>query len=323
MEYSDEYLRGQLPREDPPIDSVPRDVLREIQSYRERGDFEDRALLARSVRWTYAIFFELGLGNYRLVNHRGRWGAFEWSFLGNNPLGTASVGLYDPDHERKGFGLCIDVPGWDWDGLGFYIIAYIQFPRLKQTFPLAVRSVETELHAAPNPAGATTTCWARCNTSGNWGIITAGHAIGTSRPGIAVPMDDGSTGISHRSSWQPIDAAFVLTTAPSPQPGMLSIHNFPAAGIPVVVECQSGIQNRTVAAAGNSLGFYRTRLWPVLFFLDSPCTLGDSGALVRLSTGEAGGIYLGAQPSPDTGGTSGRVLNFAQAMFALDTTPHR
>ncbi len=321
MEYSDEYLRGQLPREDPRIESVPGDVLREIQSCIEQGDFEDPSLLARSVRWTYAIFFELGLGNYRLVDYQFPFMPFRLPFLGNDLLGKASIGLYDPNHEQKGFGLCIDVPGWD--GPDFYIIASVHFTRLKQTFPLAVRSVETELHAAPNPTGATSTCWARCKITGNWGIITAGHAISTSLSGIAVPMDNGSTGISSRSFWQPIDAAFVLTTAPSPMPGMLPIQNFPAAGIPVVVECQSGIENRIVASACNSLDFYKTRSWPVLFFLDNPCKPGDSGALVHLPAGEASGIYLGAQPSPGTGGQSGRVLNFAQAMFALDTTPYR
>jgi len=137
-----------------------------------------------------------------------------------------------------------------------------------------------------------------------------------------VPLSDGSTGLSHRSFWQPIDAAFVVTVAPCIQPSPLAIHNFPAAGIPVDVECRSSTQRRRVASACNSLGFYKTRTFPVLFFMDNPCNPGDSGALVRLPRGAAIGIYNGSEPSPDTGATSGRVLNFAQAMFALDTTPY-
>lgn len=320
MEYSDEYLRGQLPREDPPIELVPPDVTSELERYAERGDVDDRALVARSVRWTYAIFAELGLRQFQVVDSFVPWQFWVWGSHGHDLFGT-TVGLFDPDREEKGFGLCLDMPGWG--GPSFYIVAHLRFPRLAQTFPLAVRRTRTELHAAPNPLGATTACWGRCNATGNWGIVTAGHAIGTSLPGVSVMLDDGTTGLSHRSFWQPIDAAFVLTMAPSPAPAMLPVLNFPAAGVPVIVECRSGALNRTVAAACNSLGFFRTRSWPVLFFLDNPCAPGDSGALVRLSSGDAGGIYLGADPCPDTGGTSGRVLNFAQAMFALDATPYR
>ncbi len=90
----------------------------------------------------------------------------------------------------------------------------------------------------------------------------------------------------------------------------------------IVAWIERGALSRTVASACNSLGLYRTRLHPVLFFLDRPCVPGDSGALVRLTSGEAAGLYTGAQPLPATGGNSGRVLNFAQAMFALDTTAY-
>ena len=321
MEYSDEYLLNQLPGNTPPSQLVPVEVELEINSYIEHGDYENRALLARSVRWTYSIFSELGFGHYRLMNIRLPLTQIAWGMRSHGLLEMSSVGLYDPDREERGFGLCIDVLG-DVEQ-GFDIIGYIQFTRLQQTFPLAVRHVITELHSAPNPVNATTSCWAKCNATGDWGVITAGHAVGTSLQGVSVPMDDGSVGILRRSFWQPIDAAFVITPAPQHQPNLLQICNFPAAGIPVAVECQSRIENRKVASACNSQGFYKTRSWPVLFFLDNPCISGDSGALVRLRTGEAAGIYLGAEPSPVTGGTSGRALNFAQAMFSLHTTPYR
>ena len=166
MEYSDQYLREQLPPENPRPELVPGDVSHEIATYIERGDFGDPGLLTLSVRWTYAIFFELGLGNYRWRGHRRPWELFEWGFLADGLLRSVSIGLYDPDREEKGFGLAINVPGWD--GPSFYIVASIYFPRLGQSFPLAIRTTETELHAAPNPVNATTACWAQCNGSNNW-----------------------------------------------------------------------------------------------------------------------------------------------------------
>lgn len=321
MEYSDEYLRGQLPGENPPAAYVPPEVTREITSYIEAGEFPDPALLSRSVRWTYTIFSEMGLGQFRFEDRRVPWDYLPWAPLHSSATQSIAVGLYDRDREAPGFGLSINLAGWD--GPDFYIAGYVNFERLGQRFPIAIRRTTTELHSAPNPINATTTCWARCNSTSNWGIITAGHAIGTSTAGVSVPLDNGSTGISHRCFWQPIDAAFLLTTAPTNSPSLLSIVHFPAAGIPVTVESRNGPQHRTVASACNSLGFYKTRVFPILFFLDQPCSPGDSGALVQIGAGQAAGIYNGAQPSPATGGTSGLVLNFAQAMFALDTTAFR
>ncbi|MCF3639789.1 hypothetical protein LXM94_07375 [Rhizobium sp. TRM95111] len=317
MEYSDAYLREQLPKENPSSEYVPPDVEREIVSWREKGEFDDPELLARSVRWTYAIFSEFSLGNYRYTEGKGL-GFFPWGPCVLPYDQQVTVGLYDKDKERAGFGLALNVP----QGVGppFYIADYIEFPRLQQRFPFAVRQVTTELHSPPNPVNATTTCWAKCNSSGKWGLITAGHAVGTNLVGLSVPLDDGSMALSHKSFWQPIDAAFILSAAPTEPVSSLKIINFPASGLPVNVVCKGNKQSRTVASACNSQGFYQTRLFPVLFFLNQPCSPGDSGALVQLNTGEACGIYNGSQPSPDTGGTSGRVLNFAQAMFALDTS---
>lgn len=319
MEYSDGYLREQLPPEDPPATYVPGDVAREIESWIRRGKFEDPSLLARSVRWTYAIFSELGLGNFQWLDGAG-WRMAPWGIPPSPPGPQTAVGLYDNQREEPGFGLSLNVPVWA--GPPFFILGQVEFPRLKRRFPIAIRQVTTELHAAPNPVNATTTCWARCNSTSSWGIITAGHAIGTSLPGLSVPLDNGTTGTTHRCFWQPIDAAFVLTSPPAAHTSPLPVVIFPAAGLPVTVECKSGPQQRTVSSACNSQGFYQTRVFPVLFFIDRPCSPGDSGALIRLSTGEAGGIYNGAQASPATGGSSGLALNFAQAMFALHTTAY-
>jgi hypothetical protein len=319
LEYSDGYLREMLPPGYPPPQYVPGEVVREIESRAARERRDDEGLVARSVLWTYAIFSELALGNFE-------WNFFRepWPFMGlfdpTMAMPRVTVGLYDPKAEQAGFGLCINLPRWD--GPPFYVAGQFAFPRLERRFPIAFRSVTTELHTAPNPAVATTTCWAQDRVSGNWGIVTAGHAVG-SVPGVSIPLDNGSAGISSTCYYQPIDAAFVLTSAPAVLPAPLPVALFPAAGTPVEVETQSGPQSRTVASAANSQGFYKTRLFPILFYLDKPFGHGDSGSLIRLVSGEACGIYNGAQPSPQSGGTSGLALHFGQAMFALDTIPYR
>lgn len=317
MEYSDEYLREQLPRERPSLDFVPVDVAEESRGWIERGNFDDPDLLSRSVHWTYAIFSELGQGHYQWAERYLPRRFYPWfPHLAFDPS-QSIVGLYDKNNESAGFGISINVHGEN--GPSFEIVDQIKFTRLGQTFPFAIRRTTTELHSLPHPLTATTTCWAQCNSKGDWGIITAGHTIG-SLAGRSVPLDNGSSGMSHRCFWQPIDAAFVRTNNPTNPLSQLPILHFPATGVPLTVECKNGSQRRTVAAAANTLGFYKTRSFPVLFFLDRPCNKGDSGALVRATTGEAAGIYLGKEPSPDNGAESGRVLNFAQAMFALNTT---
>lgn len=321
MEYSDEYLREQLPPEDPPREYIPADVEAEIQSWIEKTDIKDPNLISRSVRWTHTIFSELGLGNFNLTGpFIPPWRHWPWSMLTPTFGQSINVGLYDPKLETAGFGLSVDVPGWE--GPAFDIVARIHFPRLKRAFEFAVRKIRVELHAPPNPTNATTTCWAQCNQSKQWGIITAGHAVTSRGPGYLVPLDNGSNGTSNKNYWQPVDAAFVTTPMTPNAPTPLSILNFPAAGLPVLVACKTGAQARTIVGAGNTLGFFKTATFSVLFFLDQPCKAGDSGALVHLTTGQASGIYVGAQPSPDTGGNSGRVQSLAQAMFVLDTTPY-
>src|SRR5579859_630847 len=171
MEYSDDYLRALLPRENPPATTVPGDVIREVALISERGHFDDADLLARSVLWTYAIFSEMGLGNFRSRGGPGVWGAF-FPFM---PRPQIIVGLYDRETEEPGFGLAVNIPAWD--GPPFFIFDYLVFPGLGQEFPVALRQVETELHAAVNPANATSCCWARCNSTQDWGIVTAGHAV--------------------------------------------------------------------------------------------------------------------------------------------------
>lgn len=323
MEYSDDYLRESLPREDPPLEQVPGDVIDEIERW---GEFigEDRQLIARSTRWTHSIFSELGLGRYRSIGYYDRyWRDGPWIA----PIGPGldmkrvSFGLYDRESETPGLGLVIDVP--QWSGPTFTIIDRIGFPRLgEQEFPLAIRQTELDLHVA-HPRGATSACWAQCKTSSLWGVLTAGHAVGGNRPGRAVPMASGGVASVGRCYFQPVDAAFVLTTAPSHKPAPLSVLSFASMGMPVNVDCQSGSVSRTIVEVQNNCGVLNTREVGVSLCLDQPATKGDSGALIRAANGDAVGLYRGAMnvPSAPTG-QRGLAQNFEQAIFALDVLPY-
>ena len=85
MEYSDPYLAEFLPREDPPPPYVPPEVEGEISSWIE-GAGERAGLVARSARWTYAMFREFRLGQV-LVD-----AAFS---LALDRISTLSIGLFD------------------------------------------------------------------------------------------------------------------------------------------------------------------------------------------------------------------------------------
>jgi len=327
MDYSHEYLEEYLPREGPPVEYIPNEVLDEINLWISSKDVENAELVARSTKWTYAIFSEYYLGNFTLnINNLVRYDPYGFShFAQLLHGGNMVVGLYDKEQEEPGFGICLNIQGWDrgeYPPGDIFKIGAIRFSRLRQSFPIAIRRVRTELHAPPNPANATTSCWAKCNRNHSWGIITAGRAIRSNTAGQLVGLDNKTQGSINRSYWPPIDAAFISTKAPVKIPNLIKIANFPAAGMGVDVQCKKKTKGRTVKEAGSSLGFYKSRRYPVLFHLDKPCSPGDSGALVRLHSGLAGGIYLASQPAPDIGSDCGLVQNFAQAMFALDTAAY-
>jgi hypothetical protein len=313
MEYSDGYLREQLPTEEPPFELVPTDVSDEVAGWVERIDMEERGLIARSTRWTYAIFSEFELRQVELER-----GFSPWMFIGPH-LSRVSVGLFDPEAER-GFGIIIDVP--PWPGPSFIVVDSLLFPRLGARFPLALRQSQIELHLH-HPANATSACWAQCNSTHVWGVLTAGHAVRSNRQGRPVALKSGDYGILYRSYYQPIDAAFVRVPNPPSNPNPLSVLSFPAAGQPVTVECQAGPEKRTIFAANDNMGVTNTRNHAVMFHLDEPCNRGDSGSLVRMLTGEAAGIYAGKQETPRRpSGVCGLVQNFEQAIFALNVTPY-
>lgn len=313
MDYSDAYLREFLPKENPPEGSVPAEVEEEIHRWREHAELADRELVARSTRWTYAMFAALGEG--QIQRTRAAFAPLGARILAR----SVSIGLFDPA-EKPGFGLVLDMP--PWDGPAFDVFDEIRFPRLGLSFPIALRQSETTLHAPPHPANATSACWARCNKNAVWGVLTAGHALSGNRPGRPVRLAGGGTGSLLRSWYQPIDAAFVTTQNPQTMPAALPALGFPAAGQAVRLASQSGPQPRTIVRVMDSMGVLHTREFAVLLFLDQPGKPGDSGALTQMPTGEAVGIYKGAMTSPQTGSSVGLAQNFEQAAYALDITPY-
>jgi hypothetical protein len=323
LDYSDAYLREYLPDENPPMEQVPWDVIDEIES---RGEFvgEDPELLARSTRWTYAIFSELGLGRYRserpygyVLKDKLRIGPI-WP---PHDLRRVSFGLFDQASEQPGLGLILDVP--QWQGPTFAIIDFISFPRLYGTsFPLAIRQSEIDLHVA-HPSGATSACWAQCRTTSLWGVLTAGHAVRSNRPGSPVPMAAGNVASLCRSYFQPVDAAFVQTPTPSHKPAPLPVLSFGTMGMPVTVDCQSAQLSRYIVEVQNNCGVLNTREVGVSLYLDQPAAKGDSGALIRAANGGAIGLYRGSINVPGAhAGQRGLAQNFEQAILALDVLPY-
>lgn len=329
MRYSDDYLRNFLPEEDPPDGTVSREVLDEVGSWLDRSysikelEPRDYQLVARATRWTYAVFSELGLGRYRLERYfPSQWGD-PFRCDGKALAGghqTVSFGLYDQEAGESGLGIIVDVPLWP--GQPLLVVDYVSFPRLgNMRFPVALRQSELELHIA-HPQGGTATCWAQCNSSGQWGFLTAGHVVSGNHPGWPVPLAGGGSGALLRSHYQPVDAAFVNGLSPA-NTSPVSVLSFPGVGMAVDVLCQSGTQSRTVVQVTNNMGVLHTRSIGIYVYLDQPASPGDSGALVRTTTGDAVGIYSGQMTAPGhPNGLCGYAQNFEQAIFALDVTAY-
>jgi len=331
MRYSQAYLRDFLPQADPPEGSVPGDVLDEALLQLESSTSSDRAeepvdreLVARATRWTYAVFSELGLGRFTLDRYLPSFLSDRFWLDRGMSLGAhqaASFGLFDEETGERGLGIIISVP-WRSEPW-FEIVNYATFPRLGNArFPVALRQSEIELHLG-HPQGATASCWAKCNLTSQWGFLTAGHAISGNRPGRSVPLAGGGSGTLIRSYYQPVDAAFVQGAPPAPAPSRLPVLSFPAVGVPVDIQCQTGALRRTVVEVTNNMGVLHTRGIGIYVYLDQPASPGDSGALVRTATGEAVAIYSGQMAAPASpAGLCGVAQNFEQAIFALGVTPY-
>lgn len=200
----------------------------------------------------------------------------------------------------------------------------VYFPRLGARLPLAVVSVEQELHAAPNLIGATTTCYAL--RGGVPGIVVAGHSVAHSLRGDLMDLDDGSRGYLAHSGYQPIDAAFVEISHLPPRLTDLPVVEFPTMGDEVIVQTRNGEQHRKVALVGIAIVSPSFSEYPLVLYLDGGCSPGDSGSLIRLArTGEAVGIYTGTHRlrDPIAAELLGTAQNMAQAVHALGVQPKR
>lgn len=322
MDYSDEYLREYLPAENPPPGYISEEIESEI-GRRFESPLGDHGLVSRATRWTYAVFSEFGLGQFQ-IDWRSPFSGHEPGPLEITPLlpsSQISFGLFDREFEHAGLGVIVNVPRYP--GPPFIIAGYAEFQRLGgESFPIAIRQSEIDLHL-DHPCGATSACWAQCRSTSLWGILTAGHAVGGSRPGRAVPLATGGTGTLLRSHFQPVDAAFVVVPAPSIMLTPLSVVSFPSVGMGVTIECQGGPSHRTIVEVMNNCGVLHTRAMGILVYLDTPANPGDSGALVRVAGGDAVGLYKGSMKLPGPAKNyRGLAQNFEQAVFALDVHPY-
>ena len=325
MDYSDDYVREYLPRQDPPPEAVPVDAQDEII---RRLDFMGgpEGLTARATRWTYAIFAELEARRVRFDEPRNP--SWIWDFrpvfgLGGTVIDRVSFGLFDREHERDGLGLIVDVP--PFPGPNVLDLGYVTFPYLANArFPIALRQSELELHL-DHPMHGTSACFAQCKRDQNlWGVLTSGHVVGSRRRGRAVPFASGGSGSLVRSGYQPVDAAFVEVAAKPATPTPLPVLSFPAVSMSATVHCRTGSMSRTIVEVTSNCGVVHTRSIGMLIYLDNPEQPGDSGALVTVAGGEAVGIYKGGlHVGGPSGGARGMAQNFEQAIYTLGVTPYR
>lgn len=238
-------------------------------------------------------------------------------------LRRASIGLLDRGIDPRGrrFGITIGLPR-RFPPVSS-TVGVVRFPRLRIELPLSVTRSQPELHSPMHPENATTTCYG--SRSGRIGIVTAGHAVKGLAPQRQVALDTGEFGRLIRSGYRPIDAAFI--EIPHPPSGLesLPVRVFPVPGDELLVRTRRSAVRRAIADVGLTRVEPNFRDYPLNFLIDAPFARGDSGALVRLVSGEALGIYVGSQRRllPTGAGTAvaGVAQNFAQAMYALKLQP--
>lgn len=347
MEYSREALRESLRALDlPPEDArgfVDPRVLAELERRfsdeqlerlsvtLERDVVDYRDLITTSMLATYAIAGELSRGIFEVDS----------SFLGGRPIRIplarmdwwlmrrATAGLLERgvDPEGRRFGVTVDLPG-------FYppiapTTLTLRLPRLGRDLPLLVTRARLDLHGCVHPANATTSCYAQ--RDGTVGVVTAGHAVEGLTSRARVPLDSGRSGALIRSGYRPIDAAFIAVPDPPPALEPLPLVRFPTAGDELLVGTRQSAVPRTVVDVGLTQLDPRFRDYPLNFLIDRPFEQGDSGSLVTLLSGEAIGIYVGAQWRVLPNGSAqhaangrmlaGLVQNLAQAVYTLGVHP--
>ena len=171
------------------------------------------------------------------------------------------------------------------------IAGVMSFLRLGVKLPLSVSLDQIELHRFEEPRHATAACFARM--ADELGVVVAGHSFQGANYGDTVPLASGASGYFLRSGYKPIDAAFVATPWVSPKLRQLRWREFPIVGDEVTIRTRGDVERRAVVQVNNTLVKPGFSDYPVIFYMNRGCAYGDSGALVRLATGEAIGIYTG------------------------------
>ncbi|MCX5497159.1 hypothetical protein OSH11_20825 [Kaistia dalseonensis] len=321
MRFSTDDLDKILPRDLPPLAAVPGVV---VAAYDELTEGDHDPLIRRSAFWTHAIFAALRRRSWSFAPEREIPPLLATAFGadGFGPNATLSVGALDPDFEEEAFGLVLTLPHERESA----VIGTISLPELNDArFPVAVRALAEEPHAAPSLPNATTTCWAEDALSpGRWGFVTCSHALAGVATGASVPLVGGGHGTVLRKGWPLIDAALVQSASPTSILAPLPLVSFPTTGLTLSVHCGSGAVSRTVVGVTNTLGVLGDPHHPIKIYTDTPCTPGDSGSLIT-SAGDGAAIYCGALSGATVGGTGGQTVGFAQhleqAAIILDFKP--
>ncbi len=316
MEFNSRDLDDALPANLPPLARVPFVVQAEVGTRRLFLDGENIERRQRSAFWTYAVQSELSAGQEEVdFEERGQalWMAMKPSVV---------VGLVpSPDNGRIVFGLVLVVPRQIWPkNESIQRLGTIRFSRLEAEFPGFLIHGAVELHNTYfHPDGGTSTCSARCNKTGQYGILTAGHCVPNSPVGHISFNGGQHISRAYRARHPPIDAAFVVTPHWSSGSAISSI-DYPTAGDLVTVSSRSGAEHRVVAGVQQSMGAIATSAFGIQVFLDRACSRGDSGALVATNDGSAVGIYSGELAVGSTTGrfNYGMAQHFGQAKAVLD-----
>jgi hypothetical protein len=291
---------------------VPEAVRQSLRLLRE----SEGEVVYRAGLWTYAMFSEIR-GGFFQIPYRDfpdyPWSPFRWQ---------PAIGAFDMDFEDAGFGVVIMTRPPVQSG----VIGQIRFPRFEgRLFPIALRSLEEDLHAVPSTSNAASACWAEDRKiKGQWGVLTCRHAVSGVAVGAHITLTGGSNAKLDRKAPPTIDAAFLTTTAPH-NLAKMNLLRYAVPGQSVRVSASAGAAQRSIVTVTDTLGVINDPYHPIKLYLDQPCQPGDSGALVDTTASEGAGIYLGAMTNAIVAGQPAQIVGFAQhleqAIEILDLVP--
>jgi hypothetical protein len=233
------------------------------------------------------------------------------------------------DGERYSFGVVIGIARSEGDREPGPLYRPTRFVDIGE-FPVIVEPRDIVGHAPPNPAGATSSCYARPRRSKRFygppwsdGIIVArhvlspvGYALGTSvsmTTGQAMAVAD----IDEHAST--IDAAILDCGSISPYAAQLPLAQAVAPGSVLAVRAQQTPFSAQVLRINDHPAYFGNMISHRIF-LDTAGRRGDSGALVQTpgsayATRAAAGVYIGS-----TGGRTpeGMVQSMRQVVEYFD-----